>query len=408
MTTERPDTDGWTRRGFGSLLAAVLSAGCLRTSTDPATSTETRSDTATATAPDSATATAEPTGTPTGLGQVWTVEPPGSTSVVRAGPENDSIVLGGRHGVSAVSPTDGTVEWTADTGPVFALPAISTSTVYAPGDDGTLYALSRSDGAISWTFEADTGLTTVPLAATAHDRVVVGAGESDGHTVGSVGNSEFDPTYLHVLDADGTERWSVETANGDPLSATAIHGDRLYLRTHNRVEAHSLSDGGRAWRVGPHDVQWDDISHTPYRAKRMFADGDGVYVPTQDGVTALGPDGTRRWRFEPFDSPRRYQHEPGTLYVAAEDNVVYALDTADGSQRWRTQRDGTVDVLVRDGATLWTGTDGATLGQVRPDDGTELFSHGVDDAVQAGDALGANQFVCLAGRTLTQFETRHD
>ncbi|MBX0325421.1 PQQ-binding-like beta-propeller repeat protein [Halomicroarcula sp. F13] len=310
--------------------------------------------------------------------------------------------------MSAVSPADGAVEWTAETAPVFALPAISASTVYAPGHDGTLYALSRSDGSTTWTFEAGTGVTTVPLAATAQNRIVVGAGESDGKTVGSVGNSEFDPTYLYVLDTDGTEIWSVETANGDPVSATAIHEDRLYLRTHNRIEAHSLSDGSRAWRVGPHDVQWDDISHTPYRAKRMFADTDGVYVPTQDGVTALAPDGTRRWRFEPFDSPRRYQYEPGTLYVAAEDNAVYALDTTDGSQRWRTQLDGAVNVLLRDRETLWTGTEAATLGQLRPDDGTQLFSHAVANAVEAGDALSATQFVCLTDRRVMTFDIQYD
>ncbi|WP_254280534.1 PQQ-binding-like beta-propeller repeat protein [Haloarcula marina] len=409
----RSEPHRWTRRGFASLLAGAVSAGCLRTGTGDATPTASGTDAppgtteaAAATAIDENAATNADTDTPSGLGEAWATDLSGRTNVVRVAPDGDTVIVGGLEGISAVSAADGTVAWTTDTSMLFTLPAVTASTVYAPGDDGTLYALSQSDGSTRWTFEAETGLTTVPLAVTERARLIVGAGETGGRTVGAVGESEYDPTYLYALDMTGTEVWSIETANGDPVSAVAVHDDRLYLRTYNRIEAHSLSDGTRTWRVGPHDVQWENISRTPYRARRMFADENGVYAPTRDGITALAPDGTKRWRFEPFDSPSRYQYAPGTLFVGAEDNAVYAVDTADGSRRWRTQLDGAVNVLVRDGEALWTGTEAATIGQLDPESGEQVFTHGVADAVAAGDAVGATEFFCMTGQTLSKFERR--
>ncbi|QLH81374.1 PQQ-binding-like beta-propeller repeat protein [Halosimplex pelagicum] len=334
---------------------------------------------------------------PTGLRQDWTAEFIGQVFVVQTAPDDEMVVVGGENGIGAVSPSTGERVWTTYTAWIGRLPAISATTVYAAGRNGTLHALARSDGSTQWTFEGETGLTTAPLVFPDRDRVVVGAGQSNGRQVGSVGDSEFDPTYLYVLNTDGSCVWSVETAGGNPVTATAVHDDRLYLRTVNRIEAYSLTDGTRAWRLGVNDLQWDNVSLTPYRGKRMFADENGVYVPTKDGVAAFAPDGTKQWRFEPFDRPRRYQYESGMLYVGAADNAVYAIDTTDGSQTWRTQLDGEINVLVRGDDGLWTGTETGTVGLLLPDSGETRFTKSIDESVTAGDVIKERLVIATAG-----------
>lgn len=400
----------WTRRGFVGIVVGSATTGCLRTGTDspsspesetPATEESVTEEPATeglVTPTEPATSTEEmrtatpPQSRPTGISQEWSAEFIGRVSVIKTAPDDEMVVVAGENGIGAVAPSTGERVWTTSTDRIRALPAISATTVYAAGRNGTLHALARSDGSTQWTFDGETGLTTVPLVFPDRDRVVVGAGQSDGRQVGSIGDSEFDPTYLYVLDTDGSRVWSVETAGGNPVTATAVHDDRLYLRTVNRVEAYSLTDGTRAWRLGVTDLQWDNVSHAPYRGKRMFATENGIYVPTKDGVTALAPDGARQWRFEPFDRPRRYQYEPGSLYVGAADNAVYAIDTADGSQIWRTQLDGTINMLVRDGDSLWIGTETGTVGLLSSDSGETRFTQSIADSVASGD-VGTERLV---------------
>lgn len=399
----------WTRRGFVSVVMGATATGCLRAETGsptnpddetPGTTNRTASSEATQT-------TTLPQSRPTGISQEWSKEFVGWVSVVQSALDDETVIVAGENGVRAVAPSTGERVWGASTAWIRPLPAISSTTVYAAGQDGTLYALARSDGSTRWTFEGDTGLTTPPLLLSNRDRLVVGAGQSDGQQVGAIGDSKFDSTYLYVLGTDGSRIWSVETANGNPVTATATHNDRLYLRTVNRIEAYSLTDGTRAWQIGVNDVQWDNVPNTTYRAKRMFADENGVYVPTKDGVTALASDGSRRWRFEPFARPQRYQIDSGTLYIGAADNAVYAVNTTDGSQMWRTQLDGAVNVLVHDSDNLWTGTEPGTVSLLLPASGETRFTQSAGDSITSGDVVGDSLVLSMSGREFLGFTLQY-
>jgi len=386
-----------SRRGLLGVGLGVAAAGCLRTGTETQGTTTTASTNEQSTAQSRGTATpaTELQSQPTGLSERWSLDT--ADAVLRAAPNGTAVVAGARESVSSVAPADGTVGWTQETEWVEVRPTVTDETVYAAGSDGTLYALARDDGRVRWTFEGETGLTTVPIAVPDRNRIVVGAGENDGKQVGSVGNSEFDPTYVYGLDTDGNRVWTVETENGNPVTGTAVHDDVVWVRTTNRIDTYDLADGSALdASVGVHDLQWDNAGTDSSQARRLYADDDGVYVPTQDKLGGITTIGTVRWTFEPFDSPVQFQHRPGTVFLSGADNAVYAVDTADGSRQWRAQLDGHVtSILLADGY-LWSSDGTGTVTALDADTGEVACSETVGDSV--GDSDVAD--VAVAGRWL--------
>ncbi len=392
-----------SRRGLLEVGLGVALAGCLRTESETPQATSTGT-----TLPNQGTETPESEprlqSTPTGLAEVWSRE--SDASVLRAAPSNRSVFVAGDSGVSKMASSGGDVRWDHETERVRTRPTVTDSTVYASGHDGTVYALARDDGSERWTYEADIGLTTVPVAVPEQDRIVVGAGENGGKTVGTDGadtESEHGPAYVYGLDTDGNEIWTVETANGDPVTGTAVHDGVVYVRTANRMDTYDLGDGTeRDAGFGVHDVQWDieyPMDDT-YYSNRVAADETGVYLLTQDYVASVIHDGTHRWTFEPFDQTLRFQYEPGTVYISAADNAVYAVGADDGSQRWRVQVDGEpVGLTLADGY-LWVSDKTNTVTAVDTDGGTVAFSQSVGDAL--GDLTAAD--VAVAGRQLVYSE----
>lgn len=400
-----------SRRGLLGVGLGIALSGCLRAGSDA--STPTGNGTTSPTADGAATPESEPglQSTPTGLTETWSQE--SNPNAVRASPNNGSVFVAGRNGVSEVDPSDGTVRWDHETEPVATRPTVTDSTVYVSGSEGAVYALARDDGSERWTYEGDTGLTTVPIALPEEDRVVVGAGESDGRTVGSIDDdSEFDPTYVYGLDTEGNEVWTVETANGNPVTGTAVHDGVVYVRTVNRLDTYALGDGTeRDAGFSVQDVQWDSENpmDNTYYSNRVLADETGVYLLTQDYVASVIHDGTHHWTFEPFDSSLRFQYEPGTVYISAADNALYAVDTDEGSQKWRVQVEGTPKGLLLSDGYLWSSDESNTITAVDTSSGSVAFSESVgdpfsSDAVSADLAVAGRELVYAADGTVRGFE----
>jgi outer membrane protein assembly factor BamB len=72
--------------------------------------------------------------------------------------------------------------------------AVGSDAVYEAGDDGVLYAFSRSDGRPLWKFQVSQGTLGSPLLGSDGTVYVVGPGHK-----------------LHAIGPDGAERWRVET-----------------------------------------------------------------------------------------------------------------------------------------------------------------------------------------------------
>jgi outer membrane protein assembly factor BamB len=166
---------------------------------------------------------------------------------------------------------------------------------------------------------------------------------------------------------DGTERWRHETTPAtidpavgydDELPPPVVADGRVYLSTTDGVVALHADDGAVAWRATDAAATGVPTVH-----------GDGLLVPTADGLAGLDArDGRRRWLAD----------VAATLPAVAEGTVVggdeatVALDAASGDRLWSAQTRAASHPVVADG-TVFLGTDGRLVG-LGLDDGRERWT----------------------------------
>lgn len=250
------------------------------------------------------------------------------------------------------------------------------------GAYAALLGYRGGDGAPLWSFEADesetlnwqyrdtvltSGNGTVALAPDGTDRwrrVYRSVDALFGHGNAYVGiDDDIDGVIgpgVRALDATtGTIRWHVP---GEwDLSPVAVGDDAVYLRgtaeaADVRFGLHAVSptDGSILWTtaVGPRQndpvLLADDTLVVGGNPKPTVRQGSTNYAerPTVEGVAA--DDGTVQWRFTPEPDvalPRRAAD--GAVLVKSwtyaepngppdrDSSTLYALDLADGSERWR-------------------------------------------------------------------------
>jgi large repetitive protein len=153
---------------------------------------------------------------------VWSVDlgPGRQTSSPTLGPDGTIYAVSGVGRLSAISP-DGTVRWTAQTGPVIkSSPALGDDgTVYVPSMDGKLYAVSpprdpsSSTGLVDWTFRfADYPGNGPPVTASAPPAGADGIGSGASPMVGPDGMIYIgaNNSNLYALDHEGHLVWMFE------------------------------------------------------------------------------------------------------------------------------------------------------------------------------------------------------
>ncbi|MFC7044079.1 PQQ-binding-like beta-propeller repeat protein [Halobacteriaceae archaeon GCM10025711] len=187
--------------------------------------------------------------------------------------------------------------WGVETGgPIRVGPTVRDGTVYAGSGDGNLYALAPDDGSERWRF--DTGAVFF----------------------GGTGYPDRSP-----LVADGT----VYAVSGDQSGA---HGDDF------GVYAVDAASGEEQWSY--------TRSYPKFLTLLGVVDGLALVVTSDD---ALGPTGESllaldaatgevRWTAEVGDS-QGVAIGAGAVYVAAY-RRLYAIDLADGTERWRRDFEG--------------------------------------------------------------------
>ncbi|MDO8545015.1 MAG: S8 family serine peptidase [Opitutaceae bacterium] len=209
-----------------------------------------------------------------------------------------TIFFGANDGqVTALKP-DGTVVWqkSLDAGSVSVSPAVGIDgTIYLHGTNEYLYALDPATGATKW--RAFVAALTFASAAIGPDGTIY---------------QPSDVGYLYAIRPDGTLKWRFTTAN-DTFATPAIDAaGNIYVTT--------------------------------YTSGRLFS---------------VTPDGTLRWIFSGA-SPALSSSSPtlsgdGTVaYFGANDRNFYAVNTSDGSQRWRTALPNSI--LVSSAASDANGT----------------------------------------------------
>jgi outer membrane protein assembly factor BamB len=195
-------------------------------------------------------------------------------------------------------------------GPIVGSPTVGPDeTIYVASHDGKLYA-AAPDGKQIWVFATGDRIWSTP--AVAEDGTIY---------VGS------DDDNLYAVDGKtGREKWHFRIGDCQP-KAFGPEGVRCD------------ADGGPT--LGPDGT--------------IYLGGDGVY--------AVWPDGTLRWKLA---TPEHVSAAPalgadGTVYAVCQDDALYAI-RADGTKAWELRTDEDVEsapALGADGTIYFGGDDGA-------------------------------------------------
>jgi outer membrane protein assembly factor BamB/subtilisin family serine protease len=218
----------------------------------------------------------------------WRYQAPGSVNNAAPAIGSDgTIFFGGSDGTVTALKPDGTRLWqrALGAGSLSVSPALGIDgTIYLHGTDGFLYALSPSTGATLWRFL---------VAATSFASPSVGP---DGtiYQVSELG-------YLFAIRPDGTQKWRF-TYVGDTFSTPAIDAA-------------------------------GNVYFTSYTESQLFC---------------VSPEGSVRWIFDSASTGSLVSTSPtlsadgSAAYFGSNNRYVYAINTSDGSLRWRTQVENTI------------------------------------------------------------------
>lgn len=199
---------------------------------------------------------------------------------------------------------------------------------------------------------------------------------------------------LHAVDPDGSLLWSFATQDRiwstpaiaeDGTVYTGSDDDHLYaidgatgeLKWKYRVGACTEPTG-----FGPDGTRCDvDGGPTLGPDGSIYVGGDGLY--------ALWPNGTLRWKFA---TPQHVPTAPalaanGMIYIGCMDDVVYAV-RPDGTKEWefRTTRDIESSIAVAQDGTLYFGGDDDKVYALAPD-GTQKWKIVTGGDVRASPSI---------------------
>ncbi|MBF5040875.1 PQQ-binding-like beta-propeller repeat protein [Aggregicoccus sp. 17bor-14] len=222
-------------------------------------------------------------------------------------PDSGRVIAATRDGyVRSVAP-GGQVAWEFKTPNRFLAGAlVHEGVVYAPGGDGTLYALDAKTGALKWRFASNEALSTPPVYAGGRVLVV----------------SEND-TLFAVESASGKWAWQYRR---DPPSGFTVRG-----------------------------------AGTP------VVSGDFAYLGFSDGylVALAHEDGSVKWEKELSSAGSEFLDvdttpvldDKGRLFVASYKDGIFAVDSKNGDVLWNTKTQGITGLVARGEALFATGDD---------------------------------------------------
>ena len=222
----------------------------------------------------------------------------------------------------------------------------------------------------------------------------------------------------------GTLRWAFD-AHSTVDSTPTLSRDQttVYVGCPCRLYAVSTNDGSMRWQFAtPHYActaaiprqSFCGVSGCPRSSPALSEDQATVYVGSDDtNLYAVNTaDGSRRWKYATGDSvrsnpvvssPTRGQ---ATVYVGSYDGSVYAVNAADGSLRWKFLTRDNVRIhssptLSRDQGTLYIGSDDKFLYAINATDGSRRWRFATSDRVMSAsvcfDLLSP---VCVAVHTI--------
>lgn len=313
-------------------------------------------------------------------------------------------------------------------------PAVDSAMIYIGVDDGQLYALDRSNGAVVWRFKTHRYAVESEPEATEHygihgspafDRDCVYVGDYSGYLYaiykdsgrlkwekklgGSIGASPvlfggkifISVEYpapdgkIFVLDAsDGSQHYSTPYLGHHMHASVSIDKSRRYLFVganngvfycfdfHNNKEVWRYQAGGEIKSTAAvvddtvYFTAWDHHLH----AIEIETGEEKYAVPTQDSS---------------MSSPSYYR---GNIYFGSDDNFLYSIDAKSGRLRWKYQTGGIVlssPTVVQQSGVVIVGSRDESVYMLTLDEGelqwsARLASEVSSVPVAVGNALYVN------------------
>jgi outer membrane protein assembly factor BamB len=206
---------------------------------------------------------------------------------------------------------------------------------------------------------------------------------------------------LYVVAPDGVLRWSHATADMIFSSPAVGHDGTLYIG----------SDDDHLYAIGPSQkpVWIFQAGSCPQRvgvgpeASRCDVDAGptvgpgGVIYTGGDGIYAINPDGTLRWRFATGGhvSSAPAVLPDGTVIAGCQDDLIYAI-APNGTKSWDFRTGGDVEsspAIAEDG-TIYIGSDDRKVYALGPD-GSQRWAFTTGDDVRASAALAPSGLVLI-------------
>lgn len=228
----------------------------------------------------------------------------------------------------AVTPA-GAQKWVYETGAknknLDCFPAITAdgSRVYILDGDNVLHAVNTSNATAVWTKQLEG--TDNKAGAVAIDK--------DGKVY--VGTRSF----IYAFDASGEQLWQT-AASVTEIGSFALDGSTLY--------AAQIGGGGLvAVNTADGQVKWSVASNGDAYAPVVGKDGS-VYFVDKGGKSlyAVSAEGVLKWKFN-GGSALTYcfpvLDEKGLIYFGTSAGMIYAIDSATGTEAWKMETDATGD-----------------------------------------------------------------
>ena len=208
----------------------------------------------------------------------------------------------------------GKLLWSQRFGPIFSSPVAGLSMLYIASTNGYLYALKQDSGAIVWRTRLNNKLTDATPALE-----------------GQVLFVSTHSTSLEALNArTGVSYWTFDTAEKIQAPPLVI-GSRVLLATPTTLWALDATTGRLVWKFHRGAIGW------PTTGAPTVA-GNTVYIGLGSGTQlwALNlANGHILWSFDTADritSAALVQTD--TVYIATWRGHIFALNRANGTQRW--------------------------------------------------------------------------
>ena len=199
---------------------------------------------------------------------------------------------------------------------------------------------------------------------------------------------------VYAANFDGTIRWRHLASDSSGARRRLARGRWSMSAPTTITSTRSMSKRGRALAVhrrpvshpgglgpGSRTCDVDGVTVAP----------DGTVYASADGLYALRPDGTLKWKFSPgvthcASSPA--VGPDGTVYVGCHDYALYAIDPETGVKRWEFRAGDDIDsspAVAPDG-TIYVGSDDRKLYAFEPG-GALKFAVATLGAVRSSPAL---------------------